>query len=159
MSWDTLVIWISVIHIYVEREGKLMEEYYSITSWHTFRSSKKHLSMADISSISVGQKDYKRSLFKIWQEIFSIPRQKRYSFHLVHVFLVFWWKQNIYLHFRSLVLWFGFGIVITFQKDIPVDFITVTCHLVARFFSKISNVHYVSSLSSSSSFASLENNY
>ncbi|KAG0698353.1 Chromosome transmission fidelity protein 18 [Chionoecetes opilio] len=33
--------------------------------------------MADISSVSVGQKDYQRSLFKIWQEIFSIPRQKR----------------------------------------------------------------------------------
>ncbi|XP_063865703.1 chromosome transmission fidelity protein 18 homolog isoform X1 [Scylla paramamosain] len=41
------------------------------------KSNKKNLSMLDISSVSVGQKDYKRSLFKIWQEIFSIPRQKR----------------------------------------------------------------------------------
>uniref|UniRef100_A0A0P4W9U3 AAA+ ATPase domain-containing protein n=1 Tax=Scylla olivacea TaxID=85551 RepID=A0A0P4W9U3_SCYOL len=44
---------------------------------HSTRSNKKNLSMVDISSVSVGQKDYKRSLFKIWQEIFSIPRQKR----------------------------------------------------------------------------------
>ncbi|XP_045103960.1 chromosome transmission fidelity protein 18 homolog isoform X2 [Portunus trituberculatus] len=41
------------------------------------KSNKKNLSMIDISSVTVGQKDYQRSLLKIWQEIFSIPRQKR----------------------------------------------------------------------------------
>ncbi|XP_050727858.1 chromosome transmission fidelity protein 18 homolog [Eriocheir sinensis] len=41
------------------------------------RSNKKKLSMSDVCGISVGQKDYKRSLLKIWQEIFTIPRQKR----------------------------------------------------------------------------------
>ena len=55
----------------------------------SFRSNKKRLSMVDISSVSVGQKDYQRSLFKIWQEIFFIPRQKRYSFQYDNGLLVF----------------------------------------------------------------------
>ncbi|XP_069181013.1 chromosome transmission fidelity protein 18 homolog isoform X3 [Procambarus clarkii] len=41
------------------------------------RSTKKSLSLKDIDGASVGQKDYQRSLFNVWHQIFSIPRPKR----------------------------------------------------------------------------------
>ncbi|KAG1667117.1 Chromosome transmission fidelity protein 18 [Nymphon striatum] len=44
------------------------------------RCKKKNLTMADILSSSVGQKDEHRSLFAVWQEIFTVPRQQKKSF-------------------------------------------------------------------------------
>nr|XP_053632708.1 chromosome transmission fidelity protein 18 homolog isoform X2 [Cherax quadricarinatus] len=41
------------------------------------RSTKKDLRLNDIDSTAVGQKDYQRSLFNVWRDIFSIPRPKK----------------------------------------------------------------------------------
>ena len=37
----------------------------------------KDLSLKNIQSLSVGQKDSHRSLFNVWHEVFSLPRPKR----------------------------------------------------------------------------------
>lgn len=41
------------------------------------RSTKKDLSLNDIDNAAVGQKDYQRSLFNVWHDMFSIPRPKK----------------------------------------------------------------------------------
>ena len=47
---------------------------YSIFS----RSTKDEVRLGDIDNASVGLKDYQKSLFSVWHDMFSIPRPKRY---------------------------------------------------------------------------------
>lgn len=39
----------------------------------------KQLDIKTIQRVSVGQKDQNKGLFHLWQEIFQLPRTKRYS--------------------------------------------------------------------------------
>ncbi|CAL4150868.1 unnamed protein product [Meganyctiphanes norvegica] len=41
------------------------------------RATKKKVMLDDVESVSVGQKDYQRSLFNVWHDMFSIPRFKK----------------------------------------------------------------------------------
>ncbi|XP_042208895.1 chromosome transmission fidelity protein 18 homolog isoform X2 [Homarus americanus] len=41
------------------------------------RSTKGDLNLSDIEGAAVGQKDYQRSLFTVWHDMFSIPRPKK----------------------------------------------------------------------------------
>lgn len=41
------------------------------------KATKNKVQLDDIESVSVGQKDYQRSLFNVWHDIFSIPRIKK----------------------------------------------------------------------------------
>ncbi|XP_076063248.1 chromosome transmission fidelity protein 18 homolog isoform X2 [Oratosquilla oratoria] len=41
------------------------------------RSTHHELKLKDIDGAAIGQKDYQRSLFNVWRDIFSIPRPKR----------------------------------------------------------------------------------
>ncbi|XP_042861945.1 chromosome transmission fidelity protein 18 homolog [Penaeus japonicus] len=49
------------------------------------RSTKNTLRLNDIDGAALGQKDYQRSLFNVWHDIFTIPRPKKvhitYSWH------------------------------------------------------------------------------
>ncbi|KAK4315368.1 hypothetical protein Pmani_013421 [Petrolisthes manimaculis] len=41
------------------------------------RSSRREVRLEDVMGAAVGQKDHQRSLFNMWSDIFSIPRQKK----------------------------------------------------------------------------------
>ncbi|KAK7024655.1 hypothetical protein SK128_009630 [Halocaridina rubra] len=41
------------------------------------RSNKLRLCLSDVDTSAVGQKDYQRSLFSVWRDVFSIPRPKK----------------------------------------------------------------------------------
>ncbi|RXG71253.1 Chromosome transmission fidelity protein 18-like protein, partial [Armadillidium vulgare] len=41
------------------------------------RITTKELKFMDLNGVSVGQKDYQRSLFSVWHSIFTLPRQNR----------------------------------------------------------------------------------
>lgn len=44
-----------------------------------FSRGLKQLDIKTIQCVSVGQKDQNKGLFHLWQEIFQLPRTKRYS--------------------------------------------------------------------------------
>ncbi|RXG60585.1 hypothetical protein Avbf_17693, partial [Armadillidium vulgare] len=41
------------------------------------RITTKELKFMDLNGVSVGQKDYQRSLFSVWHSIFTLPRQNK----------------------------------------------------------------------------------
>ncbi|XP_041363858.1 chromosome transmission fidelity protein 18 homolog [Gigantopelta aegis] len=48
------------------------------------REQQKVLNMKFVQSVSIGQKDAQKSLFYVWQQIFTMPRPKRTNFVNVH---------------------------------------------------------------------------
>ena len=42
-----------------------------------FKNSEKDLSLSAVQSVNVGQKDYHRSLFSLWKEVFQLPSAKK----------------------------------------------------------------------------------
>lgn len=62
---------------------------------------KKELTMRTVQTMNVGQKDSNKSLFSMWYEIFSLPRQKKNKFISLHDIQGQDWKKNDNLSLES----------------------------------------------------------